>query len=94
MTDPLVLDDTEDDIDAKEEYVLPGDLENFQFMRDILFKVLNKYIKEHEAKRYTDFLYIDFHFESEIIQIKSGGSVFMMKELAVIVIQIGYAVLD
>jgi hypothetical protein len=101
---------SDDDIEEEEEMVLPGDIESFQYMEDILIKALTKYIKEHESKPYTEFFaaiqnylkdfsngiepdkgfdfgfslrsntgelkYVDFHFESEIIEVTSGGSVY------------------
>ena len=101
-------DDTEEE--EEEETVLPGDVESFQYMEDILIKALTKYIKEHESELYTEFFaaiqnylkdfangiepdnefdfgfslrsntdelkYVDFHFESEMIEVTSGGSVY------------------
>lgn len=101
---------SDDDIEEEEETVLPGDVESFQYMEDILIKAFTRYLKDHETELYTDFFiaiqnylkdfgngiepdnqfdfgfslrnntdelkYVDFHFESEMIEVTSGGSVY------------------
>lgn len=103
-------DDIEEEEEEEEEVVLPGNVESFQYMEDILIEALDKYINEHESELYTEFFaviqdylkdfakgiepdegfdfgfslrsnsgglkYIDFHFEAEIIEVTSGGSVY------------------
>jgi len=110
LSDDDIEEEEDEEDEEDEERVLPGDVESFQYMEDILIKALSKYIKEHESKIYTEFFaaiqnylkdfangiepdnefdfgfslrsntdelkYFDFHFESEIIEVTSGGSVY------------------
>lgn len=43
------------DTDQEEDLVLPGDVESFQIMRDILVKTSMEYTKEHESERISEF---------------------------------------
>ncbi|MFX3634440.1 MAG: hypothetical protein ACE3L7_00225 [Candidatus Pristimantibacillus sp.] len=102
----------DDEADEEEDSVLPGEVENFQLMRNILAKTLNEYIKDHESERIYNYIldiedylenfakgiepdkefcfgfvwksesenrdleYMDFNFESGMIQVSSGGSAY------------------
>ncbi|MFX3637412.1 MAG: hypothetical protein ACE3L7_02055 [Candidatus Pristimantibacillus sp.] len=111
--DDEVDDEADDEADEEEDSVLPGEVESFQLMRNILAKTLNEYIKDHKSERIYNYIldiedylenfakgiepdkefcfgfvwksesgenrdleYMDFNFESGMIQVSSGGSVY------------------
>lgn len=55
----LVLEEEEEEDEVEfevEEAVLPGEIESFQIMRNILAKTLDEYIKDHASERISNFI--------------------------------------